>query len=840
MGEVWRAFDPRLRREVALKVLPAFFAADRGYVARFEREARAASALNHPNIVSIFDIGHENGLHWIVSELIDGESLKDLLARGEIERRRSLAIAMQAAHALSAAHAAGLVHRDLKPANIMLHRDGRVKLVDFGLAKQTALGPREGTLTESGVVLGTIGYMAPEQVRGEATDFRADVFSFGVVLYELLSGKRAFSGESSAELMHAVLKEEPPALPRTVPPTLVRIVRRCLEKNPDGRFHNAGDLALALEASLDAPPEKRRRRATLLPVMSAIAIGALAAAIFLLPGIRNVRFSERLTYSLEPLTSAGDIEEAIVSPDGKLLAYTSGSSDHLSLRMKTLGTGEDRELPGARRGPMYGLVFSSDSKQIYVGFDGTINRIPVAGGAPVELLTKRKIGYAAPSPNGAELVFSSYVGNGFGFYLAHPDGSEERALIESRFPRILYGPAWSPQGDAIAFAGTPKGFFLWDILTVAPHAGSAPRIISPHHFYRISRMAWLNGGKAITFGAVDIPGHDPDYQIWSMSYPDGKLERITNGLDSYPSVSASSDSQLLGAVREQTTSEILLLSEQGRVLRHLTTAGPARDGSDGLVFLADRRLVFTSQLSGTTELWSIDTDGTNRRRLTDNGARNMHPSLSNSGQTILWGRIDQAPGTWAMDADGSNARRISSLSGWFWSETGSAPDSHPAHAEKLTDGTFIPYMSFTDSGKRTLMRSETDGSLKSTVLSSLPMLPIQVAVSPDKRWIAFGVDEDTGKTAVIPATGGDPVAVLPINPWSVQWTADGKSLIYIRSDMGSDNLWTAPVFGGKPRQITRFDDGGIRRFASSSTGKYLAVVRGSTSKDAVLLRANRE
>lgn len=848
MGEVYRAYDPRLQRDVALKILTTVFAVDPERVERFEREARAASALNHPNIVSIYDIGHENGIYWIVSELIDGESLRDQMARGRIEQRRALTIAIQVANALSAAHEAGLVHRDLKPANIILHRDGRAKLVDFGLAKQTRPGREERIETQSGTILGTAGYMAPEQVRGGLTDFRADIFSFGVVLYELLSGKQAFTGASTVELMNAVLKEEPAALPASVHSAWAGIVGRCLEKNPDRRFQSGADLRFALESSLDIPPSRSvtrvtsRSRATWIAIGAVTVVTAISAAILIVHRAREVDVTERLTYSVEPLTSVGDVEEVAISPDGRLLAYTNGPSDRLSLRIKTLATGEDRELPGARRGPMHGVAFSFDSKQIYVGFDGVTNRIPVAGGVPVELLTKRKIGYAAPSPNGAEMVFAPFIPRTFGIYLAHPDGSDERALIQYRFPRMLYGPTWSPHGDVIAFVGTPSGFFLWDVMAVNAHPGATPQIVSKRHFYRLGRAEWVSGGNALVFAGVETPGKDPLAQIWAMTYPEGKLSRITNGLDSYPSVTASRDSQILGAVREQSASEILLLSQQGRMTRHLTTRGPAQEGTDGVVFLGDERLVFTSKLSGTGELWSIDTDGTNRRRLTDNGARNLWPSASNSGRTILWGRIDQSPGTWAMDADGGNARRISSFGGWFWSETGSAPQSlGQGRAETLSDGTFILYMSSSGSGRRTLMRAETDGSSKSIALSELPMQPVQPAVSRDKRWIAFGMDtEGPPRTAVIPAIGGNPVAVLPINAWSVQWTADGKSLIYIRNDEGSDNLWTAPVFGGDAHQITKFEDARIIRFASSLSGKYLAVVHGSTTKDAVLLRANRQ
>ena len=234
MGEVWLARDARLKRDVAIKVLPAGLARDPDRIARFEREARAASALNHPNIVAVYDVGRDNGTYWIASELVRGDTLRRAIEAGPLPAPRAIEIATQVAAGLAAAHAAGLVHRDLKPANIMVTRAGQVKILDFGLAKQRYPAPDSTTayLTDEGVVLGTVGYMSPEQVRGEPADPRADLFSFGVVLYEMLCGKRAFAGGSSVEVMNAILKEEPPELPASVPPALGRIVRRCLEKEP--------------------------------------------------------------------------------------------------------------------------------------------------------------------------------------------------------------------------------------------------------------------------------------------------------------------------------------------------------------------------------------------------------------------------------------------------------------------------------------------------------------------------------------------------------------------------------------------------------------------------------
>src|SRR5262245_42236888 len=259
MGEVWRARDTRLNREVAIKVLPPSFAQDPDRLLRFKQEALATSALNHPNILTVHDVGDYEGAPFIVAELLEGEELREQLNEGALPLRRSIDYARQIAAGLAAAHEKSIVHRDLKPENLFVTTDGRVKILDFGLAKlklpqAPAMGtnaPTRKKITDPGTVLGTIGYMAPEQVRGQEADHRADIFSFGVILYEMLSGRRTFSGESAIEVMNAILKEDPPELTATnnrVPQGLERLIRRCLEKRPEHRFHSAHDLGYALEA----------------------------------------------------------------------------------------------------------------------------------------------------------------------------------------------------------------------------------------------------------------------------------------------------------------------------------------------------------------------------------------------------------------------------------------------------------------------------------------------------------------------------------------------------------------------------------------------------------------
>src|SRR5258706_9498263 len=290
MGEVYRARDTRLGREVAVKVLPAAFASDPDRLRRFEQEARAAGALNHPNILVLHDVGTHEGTPYLVTELLEGETLRERLDQGALSPRKAIDIALQIARGLPAAHDHGLVHRDLKPANLFLLRDGRAKILDFGLAKLTRPEP-SGTHgatptvdTDKSVVMGTAGYMAPEQVRGQPADHRADLFAFGAILHEMLTGRRAFQGETSAETMTAILREEPPELARDghpLPPALDRIVRHCLEKNPPERFQSASDIAFALEALSGlsdsgpkpaATPGARPARRFLAPVIAGVVL----------------------------------------------------------------------------------------------------------------------------------------------------------------------------------------------------------------------------------------------------------------------------------------------------------------------------------------------------------------------------------------------------------------------------------------------------------------------------------------------------------------------------------------------------------------------------------------
>ncbi|MDL1951589.1 hypothetical protein FBQ97_17495, partial [Acidobacteria bacterium ACD] len=536
MGEVYRARDPRLSRDVALKVLPEGIARDAELLARLEEEARATSALNHPSIVVVHEVGQAEDRRFIVMELVEGESLRQVLARGPLPVREAVRIAAQVAEGLAAAHAHGIVHRDLKPENVMVTRDGRAKILDFGLSRRSAVAPsRPGdTLalrqkaTAPGLVVGTVTYMSPEQVRAEEVDHRSDVFSFGVVLFEILTGKPPFRRPTPAETMAAVLTEDPPPLSNllpSVPPALERVVARCLEKNRERRFHSAHDLAFALEAlswvSVSVPPEvtalpgPRRRRAALVAAAAGVLLLVAAGAGLLAtraggrpeaPSFRRITFSR------------GAIRSARFAPDGKTVVYGAAwEGDPIRLFTTQAESPESRrlELPDgdvlsvSAQGEM-AVSLGRRFLTLHLGV-GTLARAPLAGRAPRELL--EGVQDADWAPDGETLCVVRDV-----------DG---RNRLELPAGTVLYEtegwlshPRVSPKGDLVAFMEHP---LRWDdrgFVSVVDVAGKGKRVAS-QTWQSAGGLAWGPDGREIWFtGAPEGAGRE-----LHATTPDGK-ERV--------------------------------------------------------------------------------------------------------------------------------------------------------------------------------------------------------------------------------------------------------------------------------------------------------------------------
>jgi len=518
MGEVYRAKDPRLGRDVAIKVLPASFSTDADRLRRFEQEARAAGLLNHPNITAVYDIGAHEGAPYVVSELLEGETLRAELAGERLSPRKAIDYAIQLAHGLAAAHEKGIVHRDLKPENVFVTKDGRVKILDFGLAKLTHAeeGSSAGQTnlptgvagTEPGVVLGTMGYMAPEQVRGRPADARSDIFAFGAILYEMLSGKRAFQGDSAADTMSAILREDPPDLSVTnqnVSPGLERVLRHCLEKNPEQRFQSVRDLAFDVEAlsglsgaatQVAAIPRARPNRA--LRVAAGVALLIAAAAVSYFVGRRAGTQVAKPSRTFQPLSFAQQaIFNARFAPDGKTVVYSAARKGNtpeiVSVRP---------DFPGGKPAGLAGVHLLSVSSRgelavltrvRYIGhslFEGTLARTPLEGGAPREVLTG--VREADWSPDGNDLAIIRDV-NGKD-HLEYPIG---KVLAETG--GYLSNPRFSPDGKRIAFFEHPTKYDDRGGVAVVDLSGKK-KVLSDGYWGE-EGLAWSADGREILFSA---------------------------------------------------------------------------------------------------------------------------------------------------------------------------------------------------------------------------------------------------------------------------------------------------------------------------------------------------
>jgi WD40 repeat protein len=544
MGEVYRAHDSRLNRTVAIKVLPASFSADRDRLQRFAQEARAAAALNHPNILSIFDIGEEQGAPYVVSELLEGETLRERLRNGPLPIRRVVDYSLQVARGLAAAHEKGIVHRDLKPENLFLTSDNRVKILDFGLAKLTGPETNDGSgdaptvqvATGAGVVMGTAGYMSPEQVRGKSADHRSDLFSFGAILYEMISGKRAFHGETSADTMSAILKEETPELSETarnVPPGLERIVRHCLEKHPAQRFQSAGDLAFDLEALTDVSATTKSGAQAAVqqanPGSSRRQLAAAAGLIVLAAAMLGLGWWLGRGKGAPPLAEykqitfrTGFIGNARYTPDGGIVYGASWDGGDFQLYLARTDDTVSREL-GLKHAELLAI---SKSGELAVRLNtiflpgyariGTLARVPLGGGTPREVL--ENVQDADWSADGDSMAVVRFVPENSHWRLEYPIG---HVLLDSI--NWLSHPKISPDGKWIAFAdhGNPGGDDQGSI-AVVDMQGHEKKLSSG--WISAQGIVWSPTGDEIWFTSSDT-GSAQNLRGVTLA---GKLRTITN------------------------------------------------------------------------------------------------------------------------------------------------------------------------------------------------------------------------------------------------------------------------------------------------------------------------
>ncbi len=817
MGEVYKAQDSRLDREVAIKVLPTDFAKDAERLKRFEQEAKATSALNHPNILTVYDIGEHDGSPFIVSELLEGEELRQRLDEGSLAVRKVIDYARQFVSGLTAAHEKGIVHRDLKPENIFITNDDRVKILDFGIAKLSEqankIDSEDATrkaLTNPGAVMGTVGYMSPEQVRGQITDHRSDIFSFGLILYEMIRGQRAFQRETMAETMAAILKEEPEDLSETNPninPSLERIVRRCLEKKPERRFQSTADLGFALE-SLSAPSTstgknlttavsaiteetirpKRSRLPLLLGGLALLTLGVLAGffayGYFKKTSIPNY---QQLTFR------RGFVSHARFSPDGQTLVYSASWSGNPSEIFSTRSGISESQSLGLKDADILAVSSTGELavliKRQYLGqliYRGTLARMPIIGGTPREIL--EDVQEADWSPDGKDLAVVRYV-----------DGKNR---LEYPIGKVLYEtsgyisyPRFSPKGDRIAFMDHE---YQWDNRgTVATVDLAGNKTVLSDDMAAEEGLAWSVGGDEIWFTGSKAGG---DMALYGTTV-NGKTRQVLSVPANLWVHDVARDGRVL-LTRYRYTVDLTGLAPgetQERDLSWLDFGGVGALSPDGKSF------VYTHWGEGSGKDYSVylgKTDGSPPVRIGEGAGTALSPDgksvislLLSSQQLVLLptgaGEIKRLEKPAGIEMTGRE--------GWLPGGKAIIFFGHEAGRPNRT------YLQQTDSGSVRPITPEgvTDNAVSDTK---------GISISPDGKYFYCVAGGQAALCSVEGNAPPQPIQGFDVKDEVIEWTADGRGLFVHRSGEPTLKIFRFDLAAGRKelfKEIIPADRAGI-------------------------------
>lgn len=890
MGKVYLAEDTKLHRKVSLKFLSTNFTQDHERLRRFELEGRAVSALNHPNILTIHEISETDGRRFITTEFIDGQTLRERL-RSSVDIDDALEIAIQVAAALVAAHRVNIVHRDIKPENIMIRReDGLVKVLDFGLAKITEPIPTEANSeiatqlianTSPGVVMGTAAYMSPEQAHGDTVDERTDIWSLGVVLYEMVAGCSPFVAASSNEIISAILsKELPPPLARyshLVPARLEEIVEKALTKNRDERYQTSKDLlidlkrlkkSLELKAGIErstspetfglsasggqlsdakiAPSEGRtpntqpassaeyivnqvkshKRGVIVLVIVSVGLLAALSVYKYLDRGgseSRSTANSQKM--ELRKLTSNSRATMAAISPDGKYVVHSQEDSGRQSLWLKQAATLNEVQIVPPAEVKYFGSTFTPDGSYLYYvmgeknGSTG-VYQISAVGGTPRKILQGIDDGPITLSPDGKRLAFLRPLSPGqpeTSLWTANADGSGERKLATRKR---------SERFDSEGPAWSPDGRVIAISVGGVDAGGGYHTVVGidveSGEQKPITPRRWYEGGQVAwrtDGGGLVLVA---DEQVWQLSYPGGEARKITNDANQYIGISLTADSSALVTVQLDNESSIWVAPSDDVGSAHPVTSG-AFEGFRGLSWTPDGKIVYSSMASGNWDIWLMAADGTGRKQLTADEVSEDQPSVSADGRYIVFASTGHI---WRINIDGSDPQQLTNGPGEGW------PECSP-------DGKWVVYAS----GSPNLWKMPIEGGDPVPVTGMISTVP---AISPDGKLIAFrsrNPADPFPKISVMSFEDGRLLKAFDIQPTTIivgdykvlRWTPDGGGLAYIDTRTGAANIWVRPVGGGPERQLTYFNSEQIFKFAWSRDGKQLAVTRGAMMKDVILI-----
>jgi serine/threonine protein kinase/Tol biopolymer transport system component len=844
MGQVYRARDARLGRDVAIKLIAESFAGDANRVHRFEQEARAAGQLNHPNILAVHDAGIHDGAPYIVSELLEGESLRTRLQAGVLPPRKAIEYARQTAEGLAAAHDKGIVHRDVKPDNLFITSDGRIKILDFGIAKLTTQdadgGGRTGvpTDTAAGTVVGTAGYMSPEQVRGEVVDARSDIFSVGTVLYEMLTGRAPFSRETAADSMAAILKEDPPE-PRSpdIPPALARIISRCLEKTREARFQSARDLAFGLDvlsgthataAPGSALPPPRRWRTALGAAIVVLSLAAAVASWW--RGLQPASFEQRLARAkFTTLTNfEGSELDAAISPDGKFVAFLSDRDGPFHAWLMQVSTGSLRNVtPGKEdqrnAGPIRSVGFSPEAAEVWI--NGSANRrmtlVPLMGGPSRFFLAEHALNVTW-SPDGTRLVYLTYDAGDALFVADSTGGNARRIFIgENGLGDHNHFMVWSPDAEWIYFTRSSQSVAEFDVWRIPSSGGTPERLTDLHTDIRY--LTVIDAGTLL-FVAPEKDRSGP--WLWALDVERKVARRVSVGLDTYLSVAASADGRRLVATVAKPIADLWTvpildrLADESDVtpqplptvrgsaprfgkgsLFYLSSSG----GGDGLFRLqdgkaveiwkgSDEALLEPASISPRADRVAVVLSKQGKRRLTLLSADGAdHQSLA-EGIDVRGTSAWSPDGTWIVtggnDATGPGLFRI--------------PLDHSAPIRLATGPAFDPVVS-------------PDGNLIVYAGPQTAAAPL-LAVRPDGSAVTL-------PRIRVPSGGGGRSRFLP----------DGN-LVYMSGPVGTQDFWLLNLTTNKTRQLTRLSNPAtMSSFDVAPDGSHIVFDRVRERSDIVLI-----
>jgi serine/threonine protein kinase/WD40 repeat protein len=851
MGEVYLARDLRLNRDVAIKILPSSFAVNPNYLRRFRTEAEAAATLNHPNVAVVYSVEKVDGYIFITMEYVAGKTLDALIPNGGLDVRRFLELFIPLADALAHAHEKGVIHRDIKPGNIIITPGGAPKILDFGLAQidRPKADENESTLkiTQPGQIFGTPSYMSPEQAEGKPVDHRSDIFSFGVVMYEAMTGTRPFKGDSYASIISNLLKTDPISISeikKETPYLLSRLISRCLSKSRGGRFQSMREVRAILEetraaveagVSMDSAsnPFLLKQKAVsrlwlIAPAVLVLLLAVSAYFYFQTPSAEPPLNFANMT--LRKLSQSGTISYAQITPDGKSIVYIMlDENEGRSLWIRRI---EDRNalqlLAKGLRQFWGGLGVSPDGSQVfYILADenarfGTLYRISSLGGTPRKLIENAN-DVGAVSPDGQRILFARYTDQMQILSANAADGGDERVIHTGAPDELFRDPQFSADGKSVFFSKRKivDGKTNWALIEI-PVTGGAERPILTTKGERIGELAVLRNGSGILINKTDDVSKLQ--QLYYVSLPDGREQRLTNDLNSYQGVSVSSDGNSIAATQNSTARDIWI-GRDAENLRRLTTESNAFSNA---AFTPDGRIVYDALDNNRPHIRIIDQDGTNAQQLTPNESFNSEPQVSPDGRFIVFtsDRTGESK-IWRMNLDGSNPTLLTDVGG-------------PAFAPVISPDSRTVWFQWNKKNKRVLGKIPLTGG---EAVEQEPAFGENLwAVSPDGRQVAIAFfDEPTNqfKVRVRPVEAEEPARIYNIPAsFILKWTADGKNLLYRSIDTTPEMfsiVWLQPLEGGEPRQFLSVKPERVTNIAQSADGKQLLIVRSKSLSDAVML-----